>query len=243
MISDNQQGRILNIKEIMLQNIELESIVVHKSLNREQTKLFIENLNEEYVYFKQQFNLNKDQVKRAKRVIFSIYENNIVDGFTKVKSLENYCINEYGLILNIRTRGEIIPSVGKKGYLQVCLTNKNTYSVHRLVALTFIENKENKPEVNHKDGNKLNNHVSNVEWNTTQENLEHKRINNLGKTLKAKLSATGINNSQAKLDEEDVIFIRTNCETIIDIKKFSKELDVSIATIYDIKNRRSWTHI
>ena len=243
MISDNQQGRILNIKEIMLQNIDLKSIVVHKSLNREQTKLFIENLNEEYVYFKQQFNLNKDQVKRAKRVIFSIYENNIVDGFTKVKSLENYCINEYGLILNIRTRGMIIHSISKKGYLQVCLTNKNTYKVHRLVALTFIENKENKQEVNHKDGNKLNNHVSNLEWNTTQENLEHKRINNLGKTLKAKLSATGINNSQAKLDEEDVIFIRTNCETIIDIKKFSKELDVSIATIYDIKNRRSWTHI
>ena len=135
------------------------------------------------------------------------------------------------------------PSISKKGYLQVCLANKNTYSIHRLVALTFIENKENKPEVNHKDGNKLNNHVSNLEWNTTQENLEHKRINNLGKTLKAKLSATGINNSQAKLDEEDVIFIRTNCETIIDIKKFSKELDVSIATIYDIKNRRSWTHI
>ena len=243
MISDNQQGRILNTKEIMLQNIDLKSIVVHKSLNREQTKLFIENLNEEYVYFKQQFNLNKDQVKRAKRVIFSIYENNIVDGFTKVKSLENYCINDHGLILNIRTRGMIIPSISKKGYLQVCLTNKNTYSIHRLVALTFIENKENKTEVNHIDGNKLNNHISNLEWNTTQENLEHKRINNLGKTLKAKLSATGINNSQAKLDEEDVIFIRTNCETKIDIKKFSKELDVSIATIYDIKNRRSWTHI
>ena len=68
-------------------------------------------------------------------------------------------------------------------------------------------------------------------------------MNNLGKTLKAKLAATGVNNSQAKLDEEDVIFIRTNCETIIDIKKFSKELNVSIATIYDIKNRRSWTHI
>ena len=163
MISDNQQGRILNTKEIMLQNIDLKSIVVHKSLNREQTKLFIENLNEEYIYFKQQFNLNKDQVKRAKRVIFSIYENNIIDGFTKIKSLENYCINEYGLILNIRTRGMIRPSISKKGYLQVCLTNKNTYSIHRLVALTFIENKENKPEVNHKDGNKLNNHVSNVE--------------------------------------------------------------------------------
>lgn len=243
MISDNQQGRILNIKEIMLQNIDLESIVVHKSLNREQTKLFIENLNKEYVYFKQQFNLNKDQVKRAKRVIFSIYENNIVNGFTKIDSLSNYCIDEYGCILNIRTRCVIIPSVSKKGYLQVCLTNKNTYIIHRLVALTFIENKENKQEVNHIDGNKLNNHISNLEWNTTQENLEHKRINNLGKTLKAKLSATGINNSQAKLDEQDVISIRTNCITKNDILNFSKEFNVSIATIYDVKNRRSWTHI
>ena len=243
MISDNQQGRILNKKEIMLQNIDLESIIVHKSLNREQTKLFIENLNKDYVYFKQQFNLNKDQVKRAKRVIFSIYENNIVDGFTKVKSLENYCINENGLILNIRTRGIIIPSINKKGYLQVCLTNKNTYSIHRLVALTFIENKENKPEVNHKDGNKSNNHVSNLEWNTTQENLEHKRINNLGKTLKAKLSATGENNSQAKLKENEVLYIRKNAIVRKDAIRLSNELNVSIATIYDIKNKRSWSHI
>lgn len=243
MISDNQQGRILNIKEVMIQNIDLESIIIHKSLNREQTKLFIENLNEEYVYFKQQFNLNKDQVKRAKRVIFSIYENNVVDGFKKINSLENYCINEYGLILNIRTRCMIKPSIDKKGYLRVCLTNKNTYAVHRLVALTFIENEENKPEVNHIDGNKLNNHIYNLEWNTTQENLEHKRINNLGKTLKAKLSATGVNNSQSKLDDQDVLFIRTNCITKNDIVKFSLELGVSISTIYDIKNRRSWTHI
>ena len=52
MISDNQQGRILNIKEIMLQNIDIESIIVHKSLNREQTKLFIENAHN--------INLNKN---------------------------------------------------------------------------------------------------------------------------------------------------------------------------------------
>ena len=197
------------------------------------------------------FNSNKQQnenefndlVTSIERYIGNELDDDYPDGFTKVKSLENYCINEHGLILNIRTRGVVRPSISKKGYLQVCLTNKNTYSIHRLVALTFIENKENKTEVNHIDGNKLNNHISNLEWNTTQENLEHKRINNLGKTLKAKLSATGINNSQAKLDEEDVIFIRTNCGTKIDIKKFSKELNVSIATIYDIKNRRSWTHI
>lgn len=165
--------------------------------------------------------------------------------FKKITVCENYSISNYGRVRN-DIRNTFLSPRKLRGYERVSLwyNNKaNDHRIHRLVAQEFIQNKENKPEVNHKDGNKLNNHVSNLEWNTTQENLEHKRINNLGKTLKAKLSATGINNSQAKLDEEDVIFIRTNCETKIDIKKFSKELDVSIATIYDIKNRRSWTHI
>ena len=158
-----------------------------------------------------------------------------------------YSVSNTGLVKRVTTNKIKKPSLNSWGYEVVSLSKPNTklktILVHRLVAIHFINNPESKKQVNHIDGIKTNNNVSNLEWNTTKENLEHKRINNLGKTLKAKLSATGINNSQAKLDEEDVIFIRTNCETKIDIKKFSKELNVSIATIYDIKNRRSWTHI
>ena len=164
----------------------------------------------------------------------------------QINEFPHYYITVDGGVYSQR-RGIILKGgLDADGYHIVALCHEGyqrTKYIHRLVAENFIEKVEGKSCVNHKDGNKLNNNISNLEWNTTQENIEHKRINNLGKTLKAKLSATGINNSQAKLDEEDVIFIRTNCITKNDIKKFSKEFNVSISTIYDIKNRRSWTHI
>lgn len=93
------------------------------------------------------------------------------------------------------------PSTNKRGYLRVYLSvnsKKYTKSVHRLVANTFIENKENKETVNHKDLNKLNNKVENLEWLSNKENLQHAfkngvfkerdktTINNLGKYYKPK---------------------------------------------------------
>ena len=58
-------------------------------------------------------------------------------------------------------------------YLTVQLTNNERHTVHRLVAEAFIPNPHNKPEVNHIDGNKLNNNVDNLEWNTRSENNKH----------------------------------------------------------------------
>jgi hypothetical protein len=57
------------------------------------------------------------------------------------------------------------------------------YSIHRLVALAFIPNIENKPQINHKDGNKLNNHFTNLEWVTNKENHRHKMEHGLNVTL------------------------------------------------------------
>lgn len=70
----------------------------------------------------------------------------------------------------------------KTGYERVKLSNngsKKLVSVHRLVAMAFLPNPENKATVNHKDGNKSNNHVDNLEWATTQENEKHAVDNGL----------------------------------------------------------------
>lgn len=82
------------------------------------------------------------------------------------------------------------PFKNKKGYLSVQLSKNGkatNYRVHRLVALHFIPNLENKPEVNHIDENKENNAVSNLEWMTSKENNNHgTRNERMSKTLKEK---------------------------------------------------------
>jgi len=90
----------------------------------------------------------------------------------------DYLISNLGKVKSLRNKNPKIlkPSAGKHVYLQIILYKNNkpfTHKIHRLVADTFIENKDNKLTVNHIDGNKLNNNVNNLEWATYSENIKH----------------------------------------------------------------------
>lgn len=95
---------------------------------------------------------------------------------------DNYEVNLNGKVRNAKTKKILAQYENSNGYLYVCLSERNhtiNKKVHRLVAEAFILNEDDKPQVNHKDGNKKNNNVSNLEWTTNKENMIHAKKSGL----------------------------------------------------------------
>lgn len=122
----------------------------------------------------------------------------------KIPDFPLYVCSPSGTIKNIKRDKALRPTKDKNGYKKVLLC-KNGYhkniAVHRVVALTFLDNPNNLPQVNHIDGNKINNNVSNLEWCSNYDNMQHAIKKGL---VKVKYE----NNPNAKLKKKDVLNIR-----------------------------------
>ena len=147
-------------------------------------------------------------------------------------TIDDYEITRDGKVINKHTGHTLAPQPNGKGYLRVSIGKKLMF-IHRLVAEKYIPNPENKPQVNHKDGNKLNNCVDNLEWVTNQENRNHAVDNDL--------QVAGERCSWAKLTEENVKEIRANPG--YENEYWARKFKVSRGTINDVVNYRTWKHV
>nr|DAV06100.1 MAG TPA: homing endonuclease [Bacteriophage sp.] len=92
-----------------------------------------------------------------------------------------YEIYSDGRVYSLVSNKFLKPRLSMDGYERVALCDKGKryeYRIHRLVAEAFIENPENKPQINHKDFNKRNNFINNLEWCTNLENVHYSMYNN-----------------------------------------------------------------
>lgn len=167
--------------------------------------------------------------------------------FKTIEEFPNYMVSNFGNVKRVNS-DSILKTKYKKGYYAINLYNQKQYTrfIHRLVAKTFIDNHNNYDQVNHIDGNKSNNHISNLEWCNHSQNTIHARDvlkvyeRNTFNYLKNKPIAR-------KLTIEQVIKIKqifkTNTVTEDLIKSIASDHNVNPQTIKCIYWGKTWKDV
>jgi len=143
-----------------------------------------------------------------------------------------YSVDEDGSVFSHISGRKLTPGL-LRGYPSVKLAGKNR-TVHRLVAEAFLPDFPDKPQVNHIDGDKLNNHISNLEMSTASENLLHAFKTGL------KVSVKGENHTNSKLSSEDVTIIKSLLLKREMVTSIARKFRISHSIISDIKAGKRW---
>lgn len=150
-----------------------------------------------------------------------------------------YTLYEDGRVYSNKRKRFIKPYPQYRGYLLMGLSQSGKYCVftqHRLVATYFLPNPEKYTEINHKDGVKTNNHVSNLEWCTHDQNMKH--------AVENALMANGSKHHSSKLTENSVREIRRlYAQGGLTHKSLGQKYGVHPSCITEIINLKSWSHV
>lgn len=158
----------------------------------------------------------------------------------QIKDYPKYFVSDMG---NVKRNNKILKNwlIGSRSesykYKAVTLSKDGKifkFLTHRLVLSAFVENEHNKPFVNHKNGNKLDNRLENLEWVTHKENHSH--------AAKIGLMERGSRRYNAKLNENDIIKIR-NLSGKISHKKIGVMFGISQPIVTRIINKKVWKHV
>lgn len=123
-------------------------------------------------------------------------------------------------------------------FVHIKINNKRKHLlVHRLIAITFIPNPENKRCVNHKNSIRDDNRLVNLEWATHSENVKY------GFKYGFAISRKGIECNLSKLKENDVVLIRDLHKHGFRQNHISKLMNLSTATVFNIIKRNTWKHV
>jgi len=163
-----------------------------------------------------------------------------VSDLGRVRSLDRHVVFRKKFI--IFKGGKIIQPDNSVEYPTTCLCKDGKTKrirVHQLVAHYFIPNPENKPQINHKDGDKKNNNKENLEWVTAKENMRHAFANDL---MPAR--PKGSDSKLSKLTDEKVIEIRRLLsDKTLNQSQIASLFNVKRLTINRIHNGKNWTHL
>lgn len=149
-----------------------------------------------------------------------------------------YKVSTLGRVKSLQGKNEkLMLPYTSKGYVRIKLVvngRRRAFQMHQLVATAFIPNPQNKPEVNHIDGDKNNNTKKNLEWNTRSENMLHVYKTGLN-------SSVGENHHNSKLTQKNVDEIRTKyVPRKCTMKELGEMYGVRYGTISSIINNRTW---
>jgi len=138
----------------------------------------------------------------------------------------NYQVSNEGRVKN-KKKNTILKNDNYTGYSRVRINDKHE-AVHRLVAKYFVSGYEENKIVNHKDGNKLNNNVNNLEWVTMQENISHAIENDLNKKTKK---------------EKVICIYKDLISGNFSYSQVAKKYNTSMSTVARIKRKEAYSYI